>query len=91
MERYLETYEVAIEALEKTIAKKPLYKKKEHKDGKCYIKREYYICPYCGKKLFIQNHQEIKTDTYSELNRFPQGDRTKRCSDCGQATDWSEE
>lgn len=61
---YSVAFEVAISAVEKQIAKKPLDKTQEY-DG------EYGLCPCC---------EQIVAD-YKEY---------KRCSECGQALDWSD-
>ena len=81
-----QTYDIAIEAVEKQTQKKPMFKTAEQSNKEYYFKKEYYICPSCGKALVIQNHREDKTK--NELNRWQSGLARKHCDDCGQAINW---
>lgn len=85
-ELHKQTYDVAIKACEKQIQKKPVFKTAEQSNKGYYFKKEYYICPSCGKALVIQNHREDKTK--NELNRWRSGLARKHCNDCGQAINW---
>ncbi len=81
-----QAYDVAIKACKKQIQKKPMFKTAEQSNKEYYFKKEYYICPSCGKALVIQNHREDKTK--NELNRWQSGLARKHCDDCGQAINW---
>lgn len=78
-----------IAGLEMRTAKKPVFKTKELDNKKYYFKKEYYICPSCGKELVAQYHREFKTKEYDEVNRWQSGLARKHCDDCGQALDWT--
>lgn len=80
----IESIEIAIEALEKQISKKPIenfYDEQNRKDwysGIVVDEGYYYTCPSCG---------DIEVDRYSNQDEdwlFQQ----KRCMECGQLLDW---
>lgn len=48
-ELHKQTYDVAIEAVEKQIPKKPVFKTAEQSNKEYYFKKEYYICPSCQR------------------------------------------
>ena len=78
------------EAVEKQIKKKPKYQKNYNGTIFNFKQKESYSCPDCGKVLYVQNHIERSDDGCKEINRYPQGEKSNHCKNCGQAIDWSD-
>lgn len=94
MQRINEEYNallVARAAIFKRIPEKPEIKEDE-KDYVRYgesgvLKRTMYLCPVCGKPLYVQHHFEYQNG----FHRWPAGDQTPFCPKCGQALKWKED
>lgn len=79
------------EAVDRQIAESPIYEKTENRSGNKLVRKETYSCPYCKKALFIQNHKEDfdENGVTVFLNRFPEGQRTRYCHNCGKRLMWA--
>lgn len=53
-------------------------------------KRTVYVCPVCGKNLYVQHHFEYESESSSGFERWPAGSITPCCPKCGQALEWKE-
>ena len=87
-----ETLEVAIQALEKQIPKKPILKNEEsgsfgdYEDGHGKYKGtkwQDWVCPICG--WFVgQGYNRSQNDSHDQR-------KCNYCNECGQKIDWSDE
>lgn len=76
-EETMEVRDIAIQAIEKQIPKKPM---KIEKNSNPYYELKYSLCPNCSEAI----------DKYAIYDCVHKGIRTY-CPRCGQAIDWSEE
>ena len=86
---FKQTYDVAIEALEKQIPKKPILKsgtevihlnKGDEPHEWREIKRQDWVCPVCGS--FVgQGHNAFQIKPHDQR-------KCNYCNECGQAINW---
>lgn len=68
-------HEIAIDALEKQIPKKPV--KKKFREGYLVVREvEYYTCPVCGGQVEVEDNEGYLTECYPSC-------------ECGQRIDWT--
>ncbi len=94
MQRINEEYNallLARTAIYKQIPEKPEIKETEKATVRYgeygVLKGTMYLCPVCGKPLYVQYHFEYKNG----FNRWPAGSQTPSCPTCGQALKWKED